>query len=66
VALSSNQGDQKVLSTSLYLVATSASPQEQSNSTNIWHTLTIEKFAFREWMNRLSGVMQNKGEDYLK
>jgi hypothetical protein len=66
VALLSNQADQKVLSTSLYLVATSVSPQEQSNSTNIWHTLTFEKFVFREWMNLLSGVIQNKGEDYLK
>jgi hypothetical protein len=66
VALSSKKGDQKLLSPSLYLVATSASSQEQSNSTNIWHTLTSEKFAFREWMNRLSGVIQNKGDDYLK
>jgi hypothetical protein len=66
VALLSNQGDQKVLSTSLYLVATSVSPQEQSNSTNIRHMLTFEKFAFREWMNRLYGVIQNKGKDDLK
>jgi hypothetical protein len=66
MALSSQKDDQKVLSPSLSLVTPSASPQEQSTSTTIWHMLTCEKFAFREWMNRFSVVIQNEGEDYLK